>query len=70
MRDNQPVVFPWLDHILKFFTGDLAIPENLCEQATAYALAPMDGNHRAAAITVLQKVVAAFDADDGKSKAP
>jgi hypothetical protein len=58
------------DFVLKFFSGEFTIPENLCEKSPSYALATVNWHHRASSVGVTKKVVTSLDPDDFKAKVP
>ena len=49
---------------MQLFSAEIAIPQYLREQPLADALIAMHRNHRAAAIIMPEKMMAAFDPDD------
>ena len=58
------------DSVLKFFSGEFTIPENLGEESATDALATVHWHHCAPSVGVTEEVVTSLDPDDFKAKAP
>lgn len=56
------------DFLLEFFSGDLAVPENLRKESPPYGLAAVNRNNGASTVVVPKEMVAALDANHLESQ--